>query len=1100
MKSLFSSSVKRCVLLALISLTSQTLFSQQTNVGTDFWLVFNETYPEDFNANPPQSLELQIFISSRSGASGLVEIEGIAFSEEFDVLPGGLITVTVPDNAFIVGSNTVQDLGIHLSADNPISVYGLNQRAFSSDAFLAIPVSAWTSDYLVMSYSNSGVFVGSQFGVVSSSDNNLITITPTAAIGSELAGVPYEVILNEGEVYQGRSGSVTDLTGTTVQSSSPVGVFGSHYCANVPTSTGFCDHLTEMLPPSNSFGQSFVTVPFADRENGDSFRVLASEDATNIEINGAFEATLNRGEFFETILTTSSTIESTAPVLLAQFMQGNEAVGPQFLGDPSMMIIPPREQFLGDYTVSTPASGFNSNYLNLVVDGNGLETIALDGLLIPPGAFSPIPGTNFNSAQLEVELGTYSLTCNTAFGVFVYGTNNEDSYAFPGGQVYSDVIEANDLTLSPPSSEASIFTELCFDAALSNIFGEPLEGVRIDFTVQGANTASGFVFTDTNGAATICYMGENEGADVLTAFQGGLSQEVTVSWTEVVSCSNYRYFLADNPTSGGDSKLYEYTLNEESQVAELNELLALPYPFHIAYDGNANLVYVVRSSNGNFRMLDVSSNGALSEEVVLSENLGGAVAAGFDPSGVLYIGSEANNAIYTVDKATGVVEFVRSAPVHGGDLAFSDNGNLYLATRDFGGRIIELNTEGQTSYVQNLPALVTGFAISESGYGLVSIKNRNRVYLGDFTGNLLDSYLLLLDGEPFMKGNGDMASGCDGSFQSGECLNFLTYYTGYPQNNADNELYGISLGEDNSIELTPIEGFSAEDNHIALSPDGLIYAVREDKIDIFDPASGIYVQQNIPIQTHSGQSLSNFPAATFDLNGVLFLGKPSNNTVYSIEFVQGVAEASVAFSGISVSGGDLIATGTPEDQILWLVNRSESTLTNLLDNSFVELELTEVNGACLLVDGRLLLANGNGSNGGGLYAMDLSDFSTEMLSLTGGPEVFFNGDLASGCIPALAALPEFVSTNSSFDEKLSLMPNPSQGMTNIVFSVRENERVTIDILDMSGRVVENHFNQTIEMTGDQRLDFNADRMPNGIYLVRMTSNGFQKVERLVISR
>ncbi|MFT6173927.1 MAG: hypothetical protein ACJAY4_000134 [Cryomorphaceae bacterium] len=307
-------------------------------------------------------------------------------------------------------------------------------------------------------------------------------------------------------------------------------------------------------------------------------------------------------------------------------------------------------------------------------------------------------------------------------------------------------------------------------------------------------------FTDANGAATICYTGENEGADILTAFQGGLSQEVAVSWTEIVSCSNYRYFLADNPTGGGNPKLYEYTLNEESQVAELNELLALPYPFHIAYDGNANLVYIVRSSNGNFRTLDVSSNGgSLSEEVVLSETLVGSIAAGFNPNGVLHIGSEANNAIYSVNKVTGEVEFARSAPVHGGDLAFSDSGNLYLATRDFGGRTIELNTEGQTSFVQNLPALVNGFAIFESGYGLVSTKNRNRVYLGDFAGNLLSSYLLLFDGEPFMKGNGDMASGGDGYFQSRECPNFLTDYTGYPQNNAYNELYGISLGEDDSI-------------------------------------------------------------------------------------------------------------------------------------------------------------------------------------------------------------------------------------------------------------------------------------------------------------
>jgi len=191
MKTLLTSSWRRCVLLALISLPTLNLFSQQTSVGDDFWLVFNETFPEELNANPPQLLELQVFISSEVGATGLVEIEGIAFSEAFNVPAGDLITVTIPDNAFIVGSNIVDDLGVHVTADNPISVYGLNQRAFSSDGYLAIPTSAWTNDYLVMSFANSGAFVGSQFGIVSSSDNNLVTITPTAEIGGEPAGVPY---------------------------------------------------------------------------------------------------------------------------------------------------------------------------------------------------------------------------------------------------------------------------------------------------------------------------------------------------------------------------------------------------------------------------------------------------------------------------------------------------------------------------------------------------------------------------------------------------------------------------------------------------------------------------------------------------------------------------------------------------------------------------------------------------------------------------------------------------------------------------------------------------------------------------------------------
>ncbi|MGB6037923.1 MAG: Ig-like domain-containing protein, partial [Cryomorphaceae bacterium] len=973
-------------------------------------------------------INLQIFISSPTGASGTVEIDGIGFSESFDVDPDSLITINIPDEALIIGSDVIDTKGIRIESDNPISVYGLNQRNFSSDAYLALPTNTWGSEYYVMSYTNSPDFVGSQFGVVAKGDNTIVTITPTATIGFNTAGVPFEITLDEGEVYQGRSGAGTDLTGTLVESSSPVGVFGSHFCANVLVGITFCDHLTEMLPPPSSWGQSFVTVPFAERESGDVFRVLASTDNTQVTINGSVVSTLDEGEFYETILFDASSIETSEPALLAQFMQGGSADGSEFVGDPSMVLIPPREQFVGEYTVSTPATGFETNHLNIVVDNNGLGSILLNGVLIDEEEFTPIAGTNFNAAQIAIELGTYNLSANTAFGVFVYGTNDDDSYAYPGGQIYSAVAEVNSLTLAPENSEAPAFSGLCFEATLTDADGNPLEGVRIDFVTDGVNEASGFSFTNANGVATFCYSGENQGTDLVIAFQGDLIQEVSAVWTEptfdcqgtpngtalpgtecevggefgiwsencdcvieavpcelsfvsfeeltdgcedeqpmldlvfdltnpnaasegtlfidyanesiddeeiivevpvdggefsqmvtlasygvmvtielivgegdeqcsaasseidlpipecvidcegVVNgsalpgtscnvtgisgfwnencecipsepgeCQSYRYFLADNPTNGGDSKLYEYTLDEENDAAILEEILSLSYPFHIAYDGNAELVYIVRSANGNFRTLDVADGGGdLSEEVVLSEVLGNAVATGFDQNGIFYIGSEADGAVYTVDRETGMVTFFRNAPVEGGDLAFRDDGNLYLATRDNNGKVYELNTEGEVSLVQNVPPLVTGMAITENGDGLVSVRDRNRLYLGDDAGNQLGSYLLVLDGEVFTAGNGDMASGCKGSELGSECDNFVTYYTGYPQNGSDNELFAITLNADNTLDLTQIEGFSTDDNHIAVSPDGLIYAVRGSAIDIFDPAAASYTQENIP--------------------------------------------------------------------------------------------------------------------------------------------------------------------------------------------------------------------------------------------------------------
>ncbi|MCZ4410572.1 T9SS type A sorting domain-containing protein [Cryomorphaceae bacterium 1068] len=1278
MKTFKTHALKAFIVAALFALLTPNLFSQQSSLGTDFWLVFNETIPEDLNASPPRIIDLQIFISSPTGASGTVTIDGIGFSESFDVESDGLITVNIPDGALIIGSNVIDSKGIRIESDNPISVYGLNQRSFSTDAYLALPINAWGSNYYVMSYSNLAQFTGSQFAVVAKEDNTVLTITPTATIGFNTAGIPFEITLDEGEVYQGRSVAGSDLTGTLVESSVPVGVFGSHFCANVTLNDVACDHLVEMLPPLSSWGQSFVTVPFAEREGGDVFRVLASTDNTQVTINGSVVSTLDEGEFYETILVDASSIETSEPALLAQFMRGTTADGLD--GDPAMVLIPPREQFVGEYTVSTPASGFETNHMNIVVDNNGLGSILINGVLIDAEEFTPIAGTTFNAAQIAIELGTYNLTSNTAFGIFVYGTNPADSYAYPGGQIYSAVAEVNSLTLAPENSEAPAFSELCFEATLTDADGNPIEGVRIDFVTDGVNDASGFSFTNADGVATFCYSGENEGTDLIIAFQGDLIQEVSAVWTEptfdcqgtpngtalpgtecevdgefgiwsencdcvieaipcelsyisfeeltdgcedeqpmldlvfdltnpnaasegtlfidyanesiddeeiivevpvdggefsqmitlesygvmvsieltvgegdeqcsaastdinlpipecvtdcegVVNgpalpgtscnvsgisgfwnencecipsepgeCESYRYFLADNPTSGGDSKLYEYILDEENDAAIMEEILSLSYPFHIAYDGNAELVYIVRSANGNFRTLDVSdSGGELTEEVVLSEALANAVATGFDQNGIFYIGSEADGAIYTVDRETGMVTFFRNAPVQGGDLAFRADGNLYLATRANNGKVYELNTEGETSLVQNVPALVTGMAITENGDGLVSVRDRNRLYLGDDAGNQLGSYILVLDGEVFTTGNGDMASGCKESQSGPGCNNFVTYYTGYPQNGTDNELFAITLNEDNTLDLTQIEGFSTDDNHIAVSPDGLIYAVRGSSIDIFDPATASYAQQNIPIETESGQSLSGFPAATFDLSGTLFIGKSSNNTIYSVEIVGGVAVATVAFSGVDVSGGDLIATGTPDEQILWLINRTDNTLTNLLDNSLIPLELTEINGACLLEDGRLLLANGNSSEGGGLYALDLVDLSTELLAATGGPDVFFNGDLASGCVSAVA-IQNFVSTAYPESEMdLTIAPNPTESVAFISYSTINSERMSLEVLDLQGRVVE------VLLSGNQdqregRIEFDGSALTNGIYLVRLISGNQIEVKKLIIS-
>ena len=62
--------------------------------------------------------------------------------------------------------------------------------------------------------------------------------------------------------------------------------------------------------------------------------------------------------------------------------------------------MPPAEQFLNSYTVSTPASGFALNFINVVAPTASLSSVMLDGVVVPLASFTAIPGSTFSGAQL----------------------------------------------------------------------------------------------------------------------------------------------------------------------------------------------------------------------------------------------------------------------------------------------------------------------------------------------------------------------------------------------------------------------------------------------------------------------------------------------------------------------------------------------------------------------------------------------------------------------------------------------------------------------------------------------------------------------------
>lgn len=492
--------------------------------GREFWLAFPN--------NLDTSVTLTVFITGETATTGTVRVPGQGFTAPFTVTPGQVTSVVVPVPTMLATYGSAENKGVQVTAAAEVTVYGLNRRTASTDAFLGLPVSSLGTEYMALAYPTTASGRGSQLAVVATQDATRVTVTPTVATSTgQAAGVPFSVTLHQGQTYQVTSNVAgADLSGSLITADKPVAVYGGHRCANIPSSgVGACDFLVEQLPPLSAWGKSFVTVPLATRLRGDTFRFVASANATQVSVNGAVVATLNRGQVHQRIIEGSAVITATQPVLVAQYANGTNY--DSVTSDPFMMLIPPYEQFLTEYTMTTPPSGFTGNYLNVVVPTAGIATVTLDGALIPASRFTAIGTSGFSGAQMAVALGSHRLTSPLPIGAFMYGFGSADSYGYPGGMSLAPVASVANVTLAPRSASYLVNHEHCVTATVTTAQAAPLAGVRVDLAVTGAHTLARSANSDAAGKVTWCYTGVNAGTDTLKASVGLVSDSGTATWS-----------------------------------------------------------------------------------------------------------------------------------------------------------------------------------------------------------------------------------------------------------------------------------------------------------------------------------------------------------------------------------------------------------------------------------------------------------------------------------------------------------------------------------------------------------------------------------------
>lgn len=430
--------------------------AQLSTVGKEFWVGFMENN-RSLPATPDYAV---LLITATENTTGAIEYLGKTTPFTLTVGQQYIFRQSSADLDLLHrSSGVIENLGIYITASGKIAVHAINERFRSADGTVVLPVTALGKDHYITSHfevnplGNLNVSNESTLLVVATEDKTRIEITTTEnSISGNVKGIPTEIVLNRGQSYQIKArgdltGSRVRVVGENADDCKKIAVYGG----NKWTSVGACgnanDHLYQQAYPVNTWGSSFVHTALLGRSSGELVKVLASEDNTEVRVNGLLQAkVLNRGDWMslEFGANVSGKIDTSKPSSVTVFSKSqtcNNAADPFATnGDPFMITYSPTEQLLTqlDFNAYSLPSIVN-HYVNIVVKSGEENNTKLDGVLVG-SKFIALPGDpNFKIARIEITQGVHNLSNPSGFAAYVYGFGNIESYGYAAGSALNNL-------------------------------------------------------------------------------------------------------------------------------------------------------------------------------------------------------------------------------------------------------------------------------------------------------------------------------------------------------------------------------------------------------------------------------------------------------------------------------------------------------------------------------------------------------------------------------------------------------------------------------------------------------------------------------------
>jgi len=558
--------LKPLLLVALFTTCSATLFAQTPSTeGKEFWVALNMTTGTGGDKHEPF---ICITTQYQGGSYTITNPADASFTPiTGPIPPTGYIKIYASTNPraneidlnkwYPVGQTAQKmscqsrNVGLKVTTTVESSVFVGNRLPQSFDAANILPITALQTDYITQDYPGyDHENKGGGYPVITilaTENNTQVTINPSSNVLNSNGTTTITKTLDAGQVFYITGDNRATLSGTAINSDKKIAVFTGVNNTDVPGPVSARDHLYEQNMPVDYWGTHFV-VTRSMKKDANRIRVTASNNNTDISIDGDYITTINSGETYEFELCSKEMreqesytkaneenrgttryftdyahyLETSCPCAVFSYdvsenyyikKNGTSERDENSHGDPSMVWISPLEQQLTKVTFGVMNTNETpTHYVNIITPTSGAESLEVKEItmnddqvvygnnLVQASDVQPVPGNKaYSYARIKLvenAESVYTITSNVGFIAHVYGSGDKESYAYSCG---SSTVHRGLMLDNTSIEEGSICQKpFCYSVDLQmklNIGNNDYESIEWDF---GDGTTYSPPFSATN--------------------------------------------------------------------------------------------------------------------------------------------------------------------------------------------------------------------------------------------------------------------------------------------------------------------------------------------------------------------------------------------------------------------------------------------------------------------------------------------------------------------------------------------------------------------------------------------------------------------------